>query len=817
MVSTCILAIRLLCALFSARLFSLVLALVCIAGSNAIGQWSAPIQCSNSTKVFTFYPCYDFDAAGKIHMTWKMWDNDGYNADLFYANNVSGSWSGAKLVTGSDSRLIITPDQIIHFFYRSNNHIYERTKPVSGGSWSAPVQIDQNPAGGYIADIIMDESGGILCSWLHLFDSNVNPASAAWARYRPLGGSWGPTEFVAGVNNDIWPYGLSGASSDNKIHVVYRLTNTTMSLYRRVRNNNGVWSPQEFVTDNAYAGNIIASPTGELAVVYFNADPTPESGTDWNVYCRFSSDGGVTWGPEVTVRDYGDLQRHAVGVYDHKGNLYVAWEGRDTENSEFNLYCRARIGCVWMDPEIIQTKCGVAPKALRVNNNVLWCAFSHKFGGPNHNIYLKYKVLPADNISPSPVSGLSAVGGENRVTLSWTNPNEADFLATVVRASTVNYPDGPFKGREVCVKKGAPGVRDSFVDYRLPSNTTYYYSVFAQDTAGNWSVAMRASATTTADVTPPANPTGFSVEPYTSRDLKLSWVNPPDVDLKGVLIRVKTSGYPVSPGDGDLVCDRQAVPNSPDSFIHTGLVPGVTYYYRAFAYDSEANPNYSSGVQAAGIPIEMTVARAKTLADNSSVLLYNKVVSANFASTDGCIYIQDPEGISGIRVSTTQTGFVPGDVVNVSGKVSSRFFSGYRSERVITDATITKVRSGSAPKPVGMKCGSVGGGSGGPMVPGVKDGIGLNNIGLLVRIAGKVTYKSGSYIYVDDGSNVSNLFGMSTPVLGVMVKCPGTPSVNVGDLVGVTGVVEGSIPNNPAWTTNRAFVQIRGWTDLVRF
>jgi hypothetical protein len=749
-------------------------------------------------------------------MTWKMWDDDGTNADLFYANDVGGSWSGSKLVTGSDSRLIITPDQVIHFFYRYNNHLYERTKPVSGGSWSSPVQVDQNPAGGYFADVITDDTGGILLVWLHLFDSGATPASAAWARYKPLGGSWGPTEFVAGVNNDIWPYGLHLAAQGDKIYAVYRLTNTTMSLRLRVRRN-GVWGPETYVTDNAYAGAIATSPTGELAVIYFNADPTPESGTDWNVYCRFSGDGGATWGPEVVVRDYGDLQRHSLGVYDAHGNFHAGWEGRDTEKSEFNLYCRSRIGCVWMQPEIIQTNCGITDRAFRVHDNVLWCTFSHKFGGANHNVYLKYKNLPNDWTGPGSVSNLTAVGGENRVTLSWTNPSDSDFLATVVRASTTGYPDGPFKGREVCVRVASPGSQDSYVDYRLPAATTYYYSVYAQDTSGNWSVVANAVATTSADVTPPANPIGFTAVPYTSRDIKLSWTNPPDIDFKGTLIRVKTTGYPAGPNDGTLVCNKQGAPGAADSFVHTGLTPGVTYYYRAFSYDSEPSPNYSSGVTACASPIEMTIGYVKSLPDSSPVLLNAKIVSASFVATDGYIYVQEPDRASGIRVQTTQTGLSPGDVVNVSGKVKTRILTGYPSERVIEEANVTKLRSGSPPKPVAMQCKSVGGGAAGPMVPGVKNSFGLNNIGLLVRIIGRVTYKSGNYIYVDDGSKVPNLYGLYTPVLGVMIKCPGTPSVSVGDIVGITGIVEGSIPNSPDWTVNRALVHMRDWADLVRF
>ena len=57
-----------------------------------------------------------------------------------------------------------------------------------------------------------------------------------------------------------------------------------------------------------------------------------------------------------------------------------------------------------------------------------------------------------------------------------------------------------------------------------------------------------------------------------------------------------------------------------------------------------------------------------------------------------------------------------------------------------------------------MTCLAVGGGPVGSLVPGVKDGVGLNNIGTLVKICGKVTFKSGQYIFVDDGSNIENLY-----------------------------------------------------------
>ena len=108
-----------------------------------------------------------------------------------------------------------------------------------------------------------------------------------------------------------------------------------------------------------------------------------------------------------------------------------------------------------------------------------------------------------------------------------------------------------------------------------------------------------------------------------------------------------------------------------------------------------------------------------------------------------------------------------------------------------------------------MNCLAVGGGEVTPNLPGVKDGVGLNNIGSLVKISGRVTQVVSTYVYVDDGSNIEDISGR----IGVMVKCPSTPSVNVGDIVSVTGIVQGSVPTG--WTANRRYMQRQGEDDLL--
>lgn len=203
-----------------------------------------------------------------------------------------------------------------------------------------------------------------------------------------------------------------------------------------------------------------------------------------------------------------------------------------------------------------------------------------------------------------------------------------------------------------------------------------------------------------------------------------------------------------------------------------------------------------------------TIAQAKALPSGSSVQLKAKPVTAVF-SADGCLYIEEADRSSGIRVSASASGISVGDLVDVAGQITQRLPDGVNAaERQISATSVARASAGAPVLPIAMTCRAIGGAAQG-LCPGVKDGVGLNNIGLLVTVAGRVTHKVTTYIYVDDGSKIPDISGR----IGVMVKCPSTPSVSVGNIVAVTGVVQGSIPSG--WTTNRRFLQMRDWNDLT--
>ncbi|MDO8588244.1 MAG: sugar-binding protein [Armatimonadota bacterium] len=106
------------------------------------------------------------------------------------------------------------------------------------------------------------------------------------------------------------------------------------------------------------------------------------------------------------------------------------------------------------------------------------------------------------------------------------------------------------------------------------------------------------------DSAPPGPLTTFSAAPGDA-EVNLAWTNPMDGNYTGTTVRYKTDGYPASPTDGSLVCDRANTPGSSDSFVHTGLANGVTCYYAAYAHDVISN--YSAASNASATPMTATL------------------------------------------------------------------------------------------------------------------------------------------------------------------------------------------------------------------
>lgn len=138
---------------------------------------------------------------------------------------------------------------------------------------------------------------------------------------------------------------------------------------------------------------------------------------------------------------------------------------------------------------------------------------------------------------------------------------------------------------------------------------------------GFWS----ALAVAAADTTPPDTLITFDATPL-DENVFLEWLVPMDADLMGTLIMYKTSGFPTDHTDGTPV-ENGASGRFPvgagQSFTHTGLINGTTYYYAAFDYD--ASGNYSAALTDSATPFDglapSPLSSFEALAGDSSVTL----------------------------------------------------------------------------------------------------------------------------------------------------------------------------------------------------
>jgi hypothetical protein len=215
---------------------------------------------------------------------------------------------------------------------------------------------------------------------------------------------------------------------------------------------------------------------------------------------------------------------------------------------------------------------------------------------------------PGDTTHPADVTDFAAFRGDAHIGLGWTTPSDADFAGVLIRFSTTGNPATPTDGAPVPNGHAGqfwnlPNVGDDFLHDGLVNGTTYYYTAFAFDSSFNYSGGVNVSAVP-ADTIPPTAVSSFTA---TAGDttVTLRWTNPEDNDFSHSLVRFSTVFPPTGPTIGSPVPNGNngRFPNTPasaDSFVHTHLTNGVTYYYSIFCGDEV--PNYSGYWDAAATP-----------------------------------------------------------------------------------------------------------------------------------------------------------------------------------------------------------------------
>lgn len=283
------------------------------------------------------------------------------------------------------------------------------------------------------------------------------------------------------------------------------------------------------------------------------------------------------------------------------------------------------------------------------------------------------------------------------------------------------------------------------------------------------------------DITPPSAPVVVDDGQYagTSTLLHCAWsAQDPESGITNYQYSIGTS-----PGATDICNWMNAGLSTEVTRAPLPLSVGGTYYFNVRARNDEGvyGPIGSSdGITIVSPPV-VSIGQSRLLPDSTIVSVRDKVVTRRVGSK---FWIEEPDRTAAIAVETTQLyNIIPGARLSVAGVMGTR-----DGERVLKLAAPDVSGSTPIPRPLYMGLRELGGAPVEPNLPGFADASGLNNLGILVSVWGKVTQIGAGYFYLDDGSNHRD--GTDTggqPNTGVRVlAAPG--DLVAGTMVKVTGI-----------------------------
>jgi len=302
----------------------------------------------------------------------------------------------------------------------------------------------------------------------------------------------------------------------------------------------------------------------------------------------------------------------------------------------------------------------------------------------------------------------------------------------------------------------------AYSDTGLVANKRYTYQVAAVDAAGNESA--RSDSASRYTLGRPVLPAHITC----NRNTNTPYPTPG--------FTFTNDGF----GTGKLACYRYVWDNS-STHAWTGGEPqwnstqmtlnasSTAPWYlhlRGFNGDDVACGDLDRGPYYCGVPYDR-ICDGMNNPDGTQVI-FNlfKQITAVFENR---FYIQEPDRTRGIRVEGQTTRSV-GELVRLSGTLAT-----LAGERCLTAVQELGAAPGSEPRPMLVRASLLGGRAPDPYTLGIAGAATPYNVGLLVRVVGRVASQTSGSFMLDDGS-------------GAIVKVYSNKTVANGSMVGATGV-----------------------------
>ena len=294
-----------------------------------------------------------------------------------------------------------------------------------------------------------------------------------------------------------------------------------------------------------------------------------------------------------------------------------------------------------------------------VGSNTAYVGFTGGTGGlTSTQDILTWTYAPLPTTAPSaPNTLVASPASGTQINLSWidTANNESGYV--VQRSSN---PAGPF----ATIGDVGPG-QTTYMDTGLTPNTTYYYQVFATNSAGNSAPTNTANATTPI---PPPTPTNAQAVAITSTTISMTWTNNATNATGYNIMRKLTAGSNFS-----LVA---SLPATATSYTDTNLTPGTSYDYHIQAYNLAGYSDFSgfTAVTLGSSTLPMVTVTAPGGIAVSGVATGQITLTSNSAATAAMpiAYTIGGTGVAGTDyVALSGTATIPTGATSVSIPVTA--------------------------------------------------------------------------------------------------------------------------------------------------
>ncbi|AEF80705.1 SpoIIE family protein phosphatase [Leadbettera azotonutricia] len=403
----------------------------------------------------------------------------------------------------------------------------------------------------------------------------------------------------SGTESSVAPR-IAVRSDGGYLLFVTRGSDSSLSLYYALSDNGRVWSAfRPFVTDNAMQLNFLpshASYGGREYVIFQSFTGSSETIPTFQLFLKMSSDNGRTWGPSQRFTSFRDAYMYTSATADNFDNqrpqltvqndsLFLVWERRYRTGSPQVYAARIRAdGSLIGAPERINTNDAYCnnPVAFTYGGDtkVIW--FDNRRGG--NRIYLAqreglnwintdlsgsvggdasfgrsvvdsdglfifwqtttaqgsariYSLLPDTSVNPVRITAGNFTPGRRtrgeRARFSWNVPVDSSGISGFAYAWSKDEDVVPNKNIMVYNTRDSAATSAETV---ADDDGSWYFTIIAQDYAGNWSPPSRIEYIR--DTIPP--PAAAIIQPdldengfLLSNTFTLNWNVPPASDIAG--------------------------------------------------------------------------------------------------------------------------------------------------------------------------------------------------------------------------------------------------------------------------------------------